>query len=90
MSGPVTGKPLSVGFIGGSIRSAVGYTHFAACRMDDKWSVDAGCFSTDADLNRQSARTYGVADDRVYGTWRELLHKEMKRLDAVVILTPIP
>jgi predicted dehydrogenase len=90
MGNPTPGKPLSVGFIGGSLRSAVGYTHFAACRLDDRWSVDAGCFSTDADINHQSARRYGVSKDRVYGTWRELVQHEKDRLDAVLILTPIP
>jgi predicted dehydrogenase len=82
--------PMSLGFIGGSLNSAVGYTHFVSSAMDNKWSLDAGCFSTNTQQNRESAQVYGVADERVYDTWRNMIEKEKKRLDAIVILTPTP
>jgi predicted dehydrogenase len=87
---PATRKPMSLGFIGGSLNSAVGYTHFVSSAMDNNWSLDAGCFSTDKKLNRESAEIYGVAANRVYDLWQDMLKKEKERLDAVVILTPTP
>jgi len=82
--------PMSLGFIGGSLNSAVGYTHFVSSAMDNKWTLDAGCFSTDLQRNRESAQVYGVAVDRVYSIWQDMLLKEKGRLDAIVILTPTP
>jgi predicted dehydrogenase len=83
-------SPLSLGFIGGALNSAVGYAHFASCQMDNHWSLASGCFSRDPAKNRQSGRTYGVADDRVYDTWQELVRQERQRLGAIVVLTPTP
>ena len=50
----------SVSF-GGGLNSAVGQTHYAASRMDGRWSLDAGVFSRDADTNRQTAEHWHVA-----------------------------
>lgn len=82
--------PLALGFLGGAENSAVGYAHFVASRMDNRWQVAAGCFSTHADLNHHSAISYGVSPDRVYDDWRKLLLHENGRLDAILVLTPTP
>jgi predicted dehydrogenase len=87
---PDTSMPMSLGFIGGSLSSAVGYTHFVSSTMDNKWNLDAGCFSTNKKRNRESAAAYGVAADRLYDSWQYLLKKEKGHLDAIVILTPTP
>jgi len=83
-------SPLSLGFIGGSLNSAVGYAHFVSSTMDNRWSLDAGCFCADAELNRETAFNYGVAPDRDYADWRGMLAAEKGRLDAIVVLTPTP
>jgi predicted dehydrogenase len=83
-------KTLKLGFIGGSTASAVGYTHFAACRMDGRWDLQAGCFSKREEQNRKSAQTYGVDGGRVYATWEEMLGKEKGSLDAVSVILPTP
>jgi len=82
--------PLSLGFIGGSLNSAVGYTHFVSCSMDNQWTLDAGCFSVDAQRNQETAWAYGVSPDHVYDHWQDMLREEKGRLDAIVILTPTP
>ena len=82
--------PMSLGFIGGSLNSAVGYTHFVSSAMDKRWTLVAGCFSTNTQRNRESAKAYGIAADRTYGSWRDMLKKEKGRLDAIVVLTPTP
>lgn len=83
-------QPLSLGFIGGAIDSAVGYVHFAASMLDNKFSLKAGCFSRKIDINKQSAKIYGVSEDRIYSNWQEMIAKEKDKLDAIVVLTPTP
>lgn len=83
-------KPLKIGFIGGGVNSAVGYTHFAASQMDRRWGLQAGCFSRHEDQNILSAKVYGVPDNRTYPTWQEMLSNEKELLDAVAVLLPTP
>jgi Predicted dehydrogenases and related proteins len=81
---------LSLGFLGGGWNSAVGSTHFIAARMDSRFSVDAGCFSRNPEINRQTALRWDIADDRVYADLDALIEREADWLDAVVVLTPTP
>ncbi|MBU1109293.1 MAG: Gfo/Idh/MocA family oxidoreductase [Candidatus Riflebacteria bacterium] len=90
MTHSFNGPPLSLAFIGGSIKSAVGYAHFAASRMDNRWKLVAGCFSRDSEINHATAAQWGVEPDRVYSNWSELLKQEQGRIDGVVILLPTP
>lgn len=82
--------PLSIGFIGGAVASAVGYTHFNSSRLDGHFRVDCGCFSRDASKNIASATAYGVPEERTHASWENLLTRERHSIDAVVILTPTP
>jgi len=83
-------EPLKLGFVGGSINSAVGYAHFVSSAMDKRWQLVAGCFSRDPAVNHETAQAYGVEPGRVYLTLDDMLEAERSRLDAVVILTPTP
>ncbi|MDC6471613.1 Gfo/Idh/MocA family oxidoreductase [Luminiphilus sp.] len=83
-------RKLSLGFVGGGLNSAVGYTHFLASRMDGFFSVDAGFFSRDPSVNAETATTYGVSASRCYDNLDALLESERGNLDALCILTPIP
>ena len=83
-------SPLRLGFIGGSLSSAVGYAHFVACHMDNRWRLLSGCFCLDEQENYETAQQYGVPADRVYGDWRQMLSGEQGKIDAVVVLTPTP
>ncbi|MCG8122480.1 MAG: gfo/Idh/MocA family oxidoreductase, partial [Candidatus Thiodiazotropha taylori] len=60
----MSARPLALAFIGGALDSAVGYTHYSACRMDGRWQLVAGAFSEDPSINRDSAKAYGVAAER--------------------------
>ena len=86
----ISRRPLSLAVIGGSLLSAVGYAHFVACRMDRKWSIAAGCFSTDDIDNMETALVYGVAADRTYQDWQKMIIVERGVVDAVLILSPTP
>lgn len=82
--------PLKLGFIGGALNSAVGYTHFNASRLDGYFRVDAGCFSRHDQQNEHSAKVYGISPERSYLDWQTLLKQEKGQVDALVILTPTP
>lgn len=83
-------KSLSLGFIGGSVYSAVGYTHAISSTMDNCWSIEAGCFSSNSMRNIETAQTYGISNNRLYDNWLSFIKNEKKSLDAVAILTPTP
>lgn len=83
-------QPLRLGFVGGGVNSAIGYTHFNASRMDGHFILESGCFSRHEAINRQSATAYGVSPARTHADWHTLLEAEKGTLDAVAVLTPIP
>lgn len=86
----MTLQRLQLGFIGGSLDSAVGTTHKIACQMDDRWELVSACFSTDSKLNSSTAKAWGLSSDRLYDSWKKLLNAERGVLDAIVVLTPTP
>lgn len=83
-------RPLKLAFIGGSVDSAVGYTHYIASKMDNLFTVSAGCFSRDNTVNKKTALAWGVGEQHVYNDWEILLKNEINNIDALVILTPTP
>jgi predicted dehydrogenase len=85
-----TPYPLSLGFIGGGSNSAVGYTHLIASQMDGRWSLKAGCFSKEREINSETVERWNLKGIRLYEDWTEMLRQEKGNLDAVVIITPTP
>jgi len=83
-------EPLKIGFIGGAINSAIGYTHYIASQMDHMFKLQAGVFSRDENINKKTALTWGIDFNNLYSNWIDFLEKEKDNLDAVVILTPTP
>lgn len=83
-------NPLRIALIGGSVDSAVGYTHFNSSRLDGYFRVDSGCFSRNPKQNGNSALKYGVSHKRTYPNWQALLKGEKSLVDAILILTPTP
>ena len=82
--------PLKLAFIGGSIESAIGYTHFIASQMDNKFKLTAACFSREKSINERTALAWGIPNENLYSNWQELLATQVKNIDALVILTPTP
>lgn len=87
---PQKKDPLSLGFIGGGLSSAIGQVHFGASRLDGHWRLEAGVFSQNSETNRKTAETWYVPQDRLYESWQSFLAAEADKLDAVVVLTPTP
>lgn len=89
----MTQRALKLGMIGGGRGAFIGGVHRMAARLDDSFRLVAGAFSSDARRSKESGEELGIAPDRVYGSWRELITGEMKRpmserVDAVSIVTP--
>lgn len=83
-------KPLSLGFIGGGVNSAIGQTHKIASQMDGHFRLIAGCFSRDQAINLQTGQQWGIAPENIYRDAMMLLAERHNDLDALVILTPTP
>ena len=82
---------LSLGMIGGGEGAFIGAVHRMAARLDDRWTLVAGAFSSDAERSRAFGRTLELADDRCYGDWLAMAQAEASRpdrIDAVAIVTP--
>ncbi|MEM8730727.1 MAG: Gfo/Idh/MocA family oxidoreductase [Pseudomonadota bacterium] len=82
---------LKLGMVGGGQGAFIGAVHRIASRIDDRWELVAGAFSSDADRARASAAELGVAPDRAYGSFEEMAQAEAARedgIDAVAIVTP--
>ena len=77
--------------IGGGDGAFIGAVHRMAARLDDRWTLIAGAFSSDAGRSRAFGRTLGLGEDRCYGDWRAMAEAEAARpdpIDAVAIVTP--
>jgi len=83
-------KPLKLAFIGGSVDSAIGYTHYIASQMDHLFILTGGCFSRRKEINKKTGLIWGIKKEHLYFDWEALLENEVKNIDAIVILTPTP
>ncbi len=83
-------KTLKLAIIGGSVNSAVGYTHLIASQMDHRWQLVSACFSRKQAINEATVEAWNLHHIRLYQDWRSLLAKEKNEIDAVAILTPTP
>jgi predicted dehydrogenase len=78
---------LNWGMIGGGDGSQIGPAHRLAAGLDGQYSFVAGALDHDPERGRAFAQTLGVAADRAYGDWREMLAGETGRADRVDLVT---
>ena len=79
------------GMIGGGEGSQIGPAHRLGAQADGLFSFAAGALDVDADAGRAYAQSLGVASDRAYGDWKEMLEGERNRddkIDLVTVATP--
>ena len=82
---------IKLGMVGGGPTAFIGAVHRIAMRIDDRFELVAGALDVDATRGRAFAETLGIAPDRAYDNYQELIDKEAKRpdrIDAVVVVTP--
>ena len=82
---------IRLGMVGGGQGAFIGAVHRIAARLDDRYELVAGAFSSDAARARASAAELHVAPDRAYASWQEMVAAEAARPDpveAVSVVTP--
>jgi predicted dehydrogenase len=80
-------KRLNWGMIGGGKGSQIGPAHRIAAGLDGYFRFAAGALDADPAAGKAFAVELGVAADRAYGDWREMLGGERGRKDRVDLVT---
>ncbi len=80
-------KKLNWGLIGGGAGSQIGPAHRLGAQADGNFAFVAGALDHRPDAGRSFAAKLGVAEDRAYGTWQEMLDGERNRADRVDLVT---
>ncbi len=78
---------LNWGMIGGGEGSQIGPAHRLGAQADGNFVLAAGALDVDAAKGRAYAERLGVAPDRAYGDWQEMLAGESARDDRVDLVT---
>ncbi|MXU64098.1 Gfo/Idh/MocA family protein [Oceanomicrobium pacificus] len=93
----ITGKSetrpprLRLGMVGGGRDAFIGGVHRIAARIDDEFELVAGALSSSPEKALASGRDLGLAEDRIYGSYKEMAIREARLkngIDAVAIVTP--
>lgn len=77
--------------VGGGPGAFIGGVHRMAARLDGRWSLVAGAFSSDPETSKDFGRSLGLAPERAYGDWAAMAEAEAGRddgIDAVAVVTP--
>ncbi|MBU27810.1 MAG: oxidoreductase [Flavobacteriales bacterium] len=82
---------IKLGMVGGGQGAFIGEVHRIASRIDDRFELVAGAFSSNPDKSLASGKELGLSEDRNYSNFEEMAEKEFARedkIDAVAIVTP--
>ncbi len=80
-------KKLNWGMIGGGEGSQIGPAHRLGALADGRFELAAGALDHRADAGREYGQRLGIAADRAYGDWQEMLAGEKNRADRVDLVT---
>jgi predicted dehydrogenase len=85
--------PIRYGMVGGGQGAFIGGVHRTAAAIAGNWQLIAGALSSTPEKSKASGAELGLADDRNYGSWAEMLAREAalpadQRIEAVSIVTP--
>jgi len=86
-----TSRKLGLGMIGGGRGAFIGGVHRMASRLDGRYELVAGALSSDAQRSAESAADLGIAQDRSYTSYQQMVERERDREDrmhVVSIVTP--
>lgn len=87
----LTARPLRWGMVGGGRTGQVGYKHRTGALRDGTYQLVAGAFDLDAERGRDFGTKLGVAPERCYATYQDLIAGEngrTDRVDVVSVATP--
>ena len=83
--------PVRLGMVGGGQGAFIGAVHRMAARLDGHYDFCAGALSSDPARALASARELGLADDRSYQSYTDMIAGEAARddgVEAIAIVTP--
>jgi predicted dehydrogenase len=78
---------LNWGMIGGGEGSQIGPAHRIGAGLDGEFAFVAGALDHRPEQGRDYAQRLGIAKDRAYGDWKEMLAGEKGRADRVDLVT---
>ena len=86
-------RKLRFALVGGGQGSFIGRVHSIAAQLDGRAELVAGALSSDPQRARDSAGDYGIAPERAYGSYQEMIDGELaldesERIDFISIATP--
>tara|TARA_R110002020_G_scaffold109430_5_gene253054 strand:+ start:330 stop:1517 length:1188 start_codon:yes stop_codon:yes gene_type:complete len=84
-------RRIRLGMVGGGRDAFIGGVHRIASRIDDRYELVAGAFSSTPEKSKASAADLGVSPDRAYGDYVEMAKRESRLkngIEAVAIVTP--
>jgi predicted dehydrogenase len=84
-------RRIRYGMVGGGPGAFIGAVHRMAMRLEGRFELVAGAFSSDPQRARAMGTELGLVPERVYDTYQEMARIERSRADgieAVVIVTP--
>jgi predicted dehydrogenase len=86
-------RKLRMALVGGGRGSFIGRVHATAAVLDNRAELVAGALSSDPVRAKESAEDYAIAPERAYGSYQELIEKELalpedQRIDFISIATP--
>jgi predicted dehydrogenase len=87
----MTDKRIRYGMVGGGPGAFIGAIHRMAARLEGRYELVAGAFSSDRERGRAAGAGLGLAPERTYGRYEEMASSEASRpdgIEAVVIVTP--
>lgn len=86
-------RKINMGMVGGGPGSFIGIIHFNGAVLDGQIELVCGAFSSDPKKSRETGKSYYLPENRVYGSYQEMIEKEKKlpegeRMDFICIATP--
>jgi predicted dehydrogenase len=78
---------LNWGLVGGGEGSQIGPAHRLGAAVDGEFAFVAGALDHRPEAGRAFGQRLGLAADRAYGSWREMLEGERNRADRVDLVT---
>lgn len=90
---PPLNRKLRMALVGGGQGSFIGRVHATAAVLDNRAALVAGALSSDPARSKASAADYDIPEARAYGSYRELIEKELalpadQRIDFISVATP--
>jgi predicted dehydrogenase len=81
--------PLRWGMIGGGEGAFIGAVHRMAARLDGRYQLVAGVFSSDAEKTKRSAVALNVDPARAYPSVEAMIAAEAKRPDGIQVVSVV-